>query len=44
VIARVEVGDKWKEVVGIEVARRDLRKSFSQSWGFATPEQNGLRR
>jgi hypothetical protein len=36
VIAKVEVGDKWKVVAGIEVARIEVagkgwRKSFSQS-------------
>jgi hypothetical protein len=31
VIARAEVGDKWKVVAGIEVAGKGWRKSFSQS-------------
>jgi hypothetical protein len=31
VIARVEVGDRWKVVAGIEVAGKGWRKSFSQS-------------
>jgi hypothetical protein len=31
VIARVEVGDRWKVLAGIEVARKGWRKSFSQS-------------
>jgi hypothetical protein len=40
VIAKAEVGDKWKvvagtEVAGIEVAGRGWRKSSSRNLGFA---------
>jgi hypothetical protein len=31
VIAKVEVGDRWEVVAGIEVAGMGWRKSFSQS-------------
>jgi hypothetical protein len=48
VIARAEVGDKWKGVAGIvvagiEVAGKGWQKSSSRNLGFAMQEQNGSR-
>jgi hypothetical protein len=43
VIAKAEAGGNWEVMAGIVVAGMGLRKSFSQNWDFARPEQNGLR-
>jgi hypothetical protein len=43
VIAKAEAGGNWEVMAGIGVAGMGLRKSFSQNWDFARPEQNGLR-
>jgi hypothetical protein len=37
VIAKVEVRDKWKEVVGIEVAEKGLAKEFLPKLGLCHP-------